>query len=84
MKSRLVQLFKSQAIRLSNSYHYFKIFILYTASPLQDASSSPAKAPKPMVLFEADEDESDDEESPEGSPKIDERYFRPSAVTTPG
>jgi len=54
-----------------------------TASPLQDASSSPAKAPKPMVLFEADEDESDDEESPEGSPKIDERYFRPSAVTTP-
>ena len=37
-----------------------------------------------MVLFEADEDESDGEDSPEGSPKMDERYFRPSAVTTPG
>jgi len=43
-----------------------------TASPLQDALSSPAKAPKPLVLFEADEDENDDEETMEASPKIDE------------
>jgi len=54
-----------------------------TASPLTDTSSSPAKAPKPMVLFEADEDddESGGEVTLEGSPKIDERYFMPSAVT---
>merc|ERR1712098_747048 len=53
-----------------------------TASPLTDTSSSPAKAPKPMVLFEADkDDESGGEVTLEGSPKIDERYFMPSAVT---
>jgi len=53
-----------------------------TASPLTDNSSSPAKAPKPMVLFEAHEDdESGGEVTLEGSPKIDERYFMPSAVT---
>jgi len=53
-----------------------------TASPLTDTSSSPAKAPKPMVLFEADEDDDESGEvTLEGSPKIDERYFMPSAVT---
>ena len=57
---------------------------MYAASPLQDALSSPAKAPKPLVLFEADEDENDDEETMEASPKIDESWFRPSEVTTPG
>ena len=42
------------------------------------------KAPKPMVLFKADECESDEKETLEGNMKIDDPYFMPLTITTPG
>ena len=37
-----------------------------------------------MVLFKADEYESDEKETLEGNMKIDDHYFMPLTITTPG